>query len=689
MKKIISIILTLVMLVLPFGVLADSETSQGIEKALISVKMKISVPAELTQFSNYVSERNEKVFYNFDWSDEEYNQNMSVSCDSEGRITNYNHYKNNTSNKKISSFSRNEIVDFASKFIVKTLSETVRGEGDVLVYDEYSYNAQGNMRYSMRFERRKEGVKVKDNYAEVTVCEENGELYVRNMYSSYNYDTEFELNAETVSDYEAKYMETFPAELIYRNEYEFDTKTNKAKTVPVLVYRIKDNKIGCIDAVTGEIIEEDKNDDYLLKGENSMMEDSATGGGGGSREEILTQQEIEELGIVDGLLSVSEIEKSVKNLPHVKLYDDLVLSSSELLKNNEDKYIYRLRYTNNNDNDYKYANITAEAKSGRILSLSVSSKYIEEEKTLSEGQIADANNKISEFLNAIAKDEISQCRETSQDVYRYNVSKNYMRVVNGVDYIDNGISVSFDAENNCITSYRLNFNEAEFKNPENAIGEEVAYGKILEYAPIVPLYIVSKGVYKRVFTLDCYSIQIDAVTGEIMDGYKEENKNYAYSDISGHWAEEAAEKLAEIQIGFDGGVLEPSKQVTQKEFLIFIASGMYSKHYAEYTDDDLYRILIDNEIITEEEKSPDALLSREDAFVYVIRFAGLEKVAKLSDIYKVSYADGHLLSEGKIGYAAILSGLGVICGNGGYLRPDRNITRAEAVTILYNYLLKL
>lgn len=685
MKKLISLILTAVMLIIPLGALADSETSQGIEKALVTVKMKISVPSELTEFSNYVSERNDKVFYNFDWSDKEYKQSMSVSCDSEGRITNYNYYKNNTSNKKITSFSRSEIVDFASKFIQKTLPETVRGEGDVLVYDENTYDAQGNMRYSMQFNRMKEGVKVKDNYANVTVCEADGELYVRNMYVSYNYDTEFDLDGETISDYETLYKVAFPAELIYRNEYDFDTKTNKAKTVPVLVYRIKDDIIGYIDAVTGEIREEDKNDDYLLKNESAMMQDSASGGGG-SREEILTQQEIEELGVVEGLLSISEIEKSVKKLPHVDFSKDLVLSNSELSKNNEDKYIYRLNYRTE---DYKYANITAEAKTGKILSLSLSSDYYDKEVTLTESQKSSANKKIGEFLNAVAGNEFSQCRENSEHIYCYDVSKNYMRVVNGVDYIDNGISVSYDAKNQCITSYRLNFTEGEFENPENAIGEEAAYGKILEYAPIVPLYIVSNGVYQRVFTLDCNSIQIDAVTGEIKDGYKSENKNYSYSDMEGHWAEAAAEKLAEIQIGFEGDKLNPDANVTQKELLRFLASGIFGKYYAEYTDDDLYRILIDNEIITEEEKSPDALVTREGAFVYVIRFAGLEKVAKLADIYKVSYADEHLLSEGKIGYAAILSGLGVICGNGGNLRPNRNITRAEAVTILYNYLLKL
>jgi len=67
--------------------------------------------------------------------------------------------------------------------------------------------------------------------------------------------------------------------------------------------------------------------------------------------------------------------------------------------------------------------------------------------------------------------------------------------------------------------------------------------------------------------------------------------------------------------------------------------------------------------------------------------AGFEKIAKLENIFKVTYADGDLLSKGKIGYAAILSGLGIICGDGGNIRPLDNLTRAEAITIVYNYLL--
>lgn len=687
MKKLISIILIVIMLVLPIGASADSTTSKDIEKVLIAVKTKVDIPSELTEFSSYVSERKGKTYYNLEWANEDFSKNMSVSCDSEGRIINYYNYANDNSNKKISSFSREEIVDFASKFIQKTLPETNRGEGDVLVYDENSYDARGNMRYSMRFDRKKESVKVKDNYASVTVCETDGKLYIRSMDVSYDYDTEFVLSADIVSDYAEKYKSAFPAELIYRNEYNYNAPKGMPKTIPVLVYRIKDDNIGYIDAVTGEVVTEDEVEEELFKTEASAMQDSVSGGGG-NRNDKLTPQEIEELERIEGLLSISDIEKKIKSLPYVDFADDMVLSVSELSKNEED-YSYSIYYTNNSEDDYRYVRVYADAKTGKIQSFYANSNQSYSEEDLTDAQVQDAEKKIAEFLDFVAKDEFNQCEKAEDNAFKDRVSKRYVRIVNGVKYIDNGINVSFNAKTNTIESYSLNFTKAEFENPDKAIGEVSAYNKILEYAPIIPLYIRIGGVYKKVFSLDRYSMQINAITGEAMEGYVDQKKDYSYTDIEGHWAAAAAEKLAEIQIGFEGDNLNPENSVKQEEFLRFIASGIYSKHYSEYTREDLYRILINDGILKENEKSPDSSVTREQAFVYIIRFAGLEKVAELSDIYKVSYADGHLLSGGKIGYAAILSGLGVVCGDGGYLRPTENLTRAEAIVMLYRYLLKI
>jgi len=103
----------------------------------------------------------------------------------------------------------------------------------------------------------------------------------------------------------------------------------------------------------------------------------------------------------------------------------------------------------------------------------------------------------------------------------------------------------------------------------------------------------------------------------------------------------------------------------------------------------LYENFIYDGILTEAEKNPEGQVKREDAFVYIVRLDGLEKVAKLSNIFKVEYADGNLLSDGKIGYPAILTGMNVICGNGGYLKPLEAITRAEAATMIYKFMMNV
>ena len=160
-----------------------------------------------------------------------------------------------------------------------------------------------------------------------------------------------------------------------------------------------------------------------------------------------------------------------------------------------------------------------------------------------------------------------------------------------------------------------------------------------------------------------------------------------YTDISGHWAETAAIKLAEIQIGLPGGKLEPEQTITQEAFLRLIASAIWGQYYAESTSDSLYESLIQSGILTEAEKDPESNIKREDAFVFVVRMAGYEKIAKLNTIFKVSYSDQADLTPKKIGYAAILSGLGVVCGDGGNLRPQDLVTNAEAIVLTYKYLL--
>lgn len=683
MKKMISMMLILVMVLGAVPGFAAKEDASKMQEVLLLVKGKITIPEELTEFTGNVSEYRQKVSYYFSWTSPDYEKSMSLSCDEQGRITSYHQNTSKMSQKKLSDKSKAELIAFSLEFLKTTVPEAFVSENDLLVYDEDSYYASGNLTYNLGFVRRKDNIKVKDNYANVYLCVTEEGMRVQSMDVRFTYDAEFEEAEPDVADYRGKYQELFPTELIYKDEYKPLAKGNEPQFEPNLVYRIKDDIVGYMDSATGEVITEDSFDeDYKYAPE---MEDSAVNMGASAGGNVLTPQELEELGKVEGLLRYQDVEKAVKKLPYLDFSDKLTLNSSNLYKDSTGDYYFRMNYSFMDEGSY--LNIRANAKTGEILDLSDHSGYYEEEKELSKTQKANAEKKMAEFLRAVAPNKLGEMEQVEEQVYGNTITRRYRRLVNDVPYIDNGIRISFDAKKSLVKSYSLQFAKGEFADPKDAIGAEKAYEKILEYAPIQPIYIKSGGVYQKAFTLSRNYILVDAITGE--DKNREVKNDYEYDDIAGHWAEEAATKLSEIQVGLRGGSLNPDATISQEDFLRLLASAVMGQYFANYSTEELYDSLVRSGYITKEEKAPESQVKREDAFVYVIRMAGYEKVAKLTDIYRVTYQDQAELSSDKLGYAAILSGLGVICGDGGNLRPQDALTRAEAMALAYKYLLSM
>ena len=97
----------------------------------------------------------------------------------------------------------------------------------------------------------------------------------------------------------------------------------------------------------------------------------------------------------------------------------------------------------------------------------------------------------------------------------------------------------------------------------------------------------------------------------------------------------------------------------------------------------MYRNSAQNSIISEDERDDDAEVTREVAAVYMIRAIGAENYAKYNDIYVTPFND---VTENK-GYSALLSAMGVLSGDGnGNFNPNREMTRAESIIMIYNYL---
>ncbi len=683
MKRVFALTIAVLMILSSFSVFADETSADAMEKALVKVKEKITVSDELTEFTGNTSTYNDEVSYNFIWRTQDYDKSLSVSCDSEGRITSYYDNTFKSSEKRISAVSKDEIIKYAEVFLRKTLPETFIDENDCFFYD--SYTASENLTYTLSFKRLKSSVYVKDNYVAITLCVCDGEIFVRRMNVNFKYDAQFDTDKPKTENITEKYKELFPAELIYRDEYKPLMKKGEPETKTNLIYRIKDDNIGYMDISNGEILTEDPFEAELRK-ESGSVEDSvmngAAGGGG------LTQQEIKELEKIEGLISVSDIEEFVEKLPYLNFTDELKPESSNLYKDENNDYFYSISYIEDKEDAGRYFYLRVNAQNGELISLSNNDyTYNDERNALSEEQTKEAEEKIKEFLEKTVKEKFAQTQETESKDHYGNVNSYFERILNGIKYVGNGISVNFDAKNNIVRNFNVNFTKGEFASPDDAIDKELAYEKILEYSPLTEIYVLSGGIYKKAVTLEKTNITLDAIKGEIQNPYTTEN--YFYTDIENHWVFDAATKLAEIQIGLKGEKLEPEKEITQEEFLKLVAEAVFGSYYSQYTTDELYEMLANLDIITSEEKAPSDPVKREDAFVYIIRFAGLEKVAKLSDIFKVNFADENKLTKEKKGYAAILSGMDVVSGDGGYLRPQEKLTRGEGISLVYKYLLTL
>ena len=78
-------------------------------------------------------------------------------------------------------------------------------------------------------------------------------------------------------------------------------------------------------------------------------------------------------------------------------------------------------------------------------------------------------------------------------------------------------------------------------------------------------------------------------------------------------------------------------------------------------------------------------ITRTQAVKYIIDAAGYEKIAGMPDIFITDFADNSELKREDVGFIAIARGMGLVQGDASLFRPYDEITRAEAVTLIFNF----
>lgn len=686
MKKFISTLLAGTLLSTAFSAYAETAPQSSITNALTVVKQKVQIPSELTEFDSRTSSYSDEVSYSFNWQNEDGSSSLEIQSDDKGRISSYytwKDYDESSDSARLSQFSKSDALALAEDFLKQITPEAFTADDTLVLSEE---NSRGTLRstgtaYSFTFVRKHRGVEVSGNRAYVYVLAGKDGMYVRSASADYNYDAVFEAPDTFIDDPVSVYKAQYPAKLYYTKDYE--KSEDGKKDVTKAVYKLDGYGAGYISAVTGEKVAEMEESANFATAEDAASQKAMASAGGGANSR-LTPQEIDELNTVAGLKTADEIESYLRSLPELKMTDAITVKSSSVYKNGEN-YMISLYLSDEKD---RFMHVYADAKTGEIKSLDNNAGYRHNyDFTVSDEQKAAAEKTALSFFKTVAPNladgyEIS---ETTSFVTAVNLS--LYRTENGVPYLANNADITYDVEDEMITGYSVSYSDADFADPSEAVSADAAYDGLLAKYPLKQIYVqVSENDYKLCYVTGKPYTDIDAFTAEpLADGSGSGGK---YTDISGHWCETAVTRLAEVGIYFEGDAFRPDQSITKGDLLTYFAAGVKDNGYIRYGLGEVVSDMKRLGVIGKNDENSDAPVSREDACVYLVRLAGYEKIARLSEIFTVHFADEAEISPEKLGYAAILSGFGVVSGNNGLLRPKDNLTRAEAAAMLYSFLLK-
>ncbi|HEY3314000.1 MAG TPA: YcdB/YcdC domain-containing protein, partial [Bacillota bacterium] len=490
--------------------------------------------------------------------------------------------------------------------------------------------------------------------------------------------------------------------------------TSAEKQPVILVYRMDDPSQGVIDAFTGEPIRL-QSDEWL-----------AGGGGGGdgpgmSRGEAkhldsgapqpLSPEEQKEVEQAAKLISRDEAVAAAKKI--IDVPDGLTLYGANLAAyywQDPNIRIWSLSWRSEKDSEgvQVYMSASVNAATGELTSFDTNSPS----DSAKSGQIdRDAARVLAdEFLKKAQAGKVDQVKLNDRDrsgVYipaglkdGENPSQqyfNFRRMVNGIPFPSNGMTVTVDAVNRKVIRYNLNWQEIEFPKPDGVLAGSAAAAAFFAKRPMTLSYALVYGrygtssdgrlVYQPTVAAGTQSYDIiGARTGDPLDyqgkPISQLPQGRRFNDVKGNFAEYEIALLGRAGLfGEYGDSFRPSEKVTVISLLramIYAKDGLWRN---SMTDDEVIKAAKDRNWLKEDAAAKDDV-TRELAAKLLARYLGLDQAARIEGIYAVPYSDARSLGRGTLGYVALTWGLGIITGDGKTFNANQPVTRAEAAASL-------
>ena len=710
----------------------NEPTPEMMEEMIVRVRPLIDVPEEYTEFGwDFYGKNNySSTYWSFYWYDVEGTGEISVTCDTQGRITSYNVYEYNNQNRNSASLpaiSPEELMPEAKKFIEKTAPYLAKMD---LRLEEIRYpSVFYNPCYTYVFTRYENDIPVRENTVNIQVNHLTKK--VTSFSTNVSADLEFKNPEKLIGEDKAKEIlsDVQEMKLSYRLKTEYNEDGKLSDRYAYLVYTPSLSYVS-VDAQTGKVYTE-RNTWTALKAPSSVngsimmdsaaKEESAEAGGGRYQ---LSEKELEQLAVLESLITKDEAAKVIFEDEHLYIAENAYLSDARLskryteprplyyldgnedLSENEEKYTWNLYFSTPGEM-YLGMNAVVDAHDGTLLSYSAELPYVYqyEKFGIEEPEVKFTKEQAvkiaSEFLAKHQKERFALTRysaDSEYSPYKYVVNEQgdsipyyrastitFVRVNEGIDFTYNSFNMGVDRASGKITRYSYSwYDDIRFESPKDAVGEKKALESLYKDNGFEANYEICKdntyvegklnSVNTTVYSRSVYSLvnplttTIRALDGKLIN-YNNEEVKY----------DEKTFEYTDIE---NHWAKDTIKRFT---YIGYGPEGNLFRPNDSITGEEFVslceavRIYGDTAELVKLEN-----VTRMGAVKVIIDHLGYGKIAKLENVFITDFADNSDFRSEDIGYAAIARGFGLIEGDGENFRPYDTLTRAEALTIIEN-----
>lgn len=602
--------------------------------ALTTVKKRIDIPDELSEFTYAESKVYSKTGYNFSWTTpngakEHKSINVSIIG---GVITGYSRQGFGdddgfySRDPKLAKLTQQEVLAKAKESFKKVNPD---------IYNECKFELSNlsltSSEARVAISRNVNGIDVSDNGGSIRINQNTGELTDIDLTWWDGAKFSEPKTAKTEAEIREAYKSLCKLTPYYRISYKWDEESKKSKPTVRIVY--SPDFTDEIDAYTGKAstIWEDMEkaggsryygDIMYANPATGIMNEDITADAG--VEEALdedvdfSEEELKKLEQNKNLLKTDDVTALLKKDKFVALTDNYKLKNYNVSSQKDEKgketFTMYVSYELDTDKPaakeyYRYINVNIDAESGKILSLNkygdqFKNRAVEELPAL---DVKKANAVAEEVAKTYAKDIISRYKADKSntepvkpigtiDVWdnetnkkfeekEYEKSRTFVfnRFENGIQVSNNTIRVTVDS-NGAVTYYDVDHSENITFPKADIISADEAFKKLFEQEDFQKYYdgwITKDGEFKTYLLYDIGSFTLNAKTGKICNwdgsprdtgstGYHPDAK---YSDIKDIPQREAILEMQKygVTLRTDGKKFLPADPISEEEFSNLLA----------------------------------------------------------------------------------------------------------------------